>query len=100
MKSRRRIASPQGQKQGIVPGQTGRLEVVKTALSDVCFGSKADILNSSADVRFASIADIRIASDYVRRSSFGNFAILTAILLASSRSNNFAADRRPGSSSK
>src|SRR5262249_32490502 len=32
MKSRRRIASPQGSEQGIVAGQTGRLEVVKTAL--------------------------------------------------------------------
>ena len=35
-----------------------------------------------------------------RLSSSGNFAILTAILRASSRSNNFAADLRPGSSSK
>jgi hypothetical protein len=30
-KSRRRIASPQCSEQGIVAGQTGRLEVVKTA---------------------------------------------------------------------
>jgi hypothetical protein len=34
-KSRRRIASPQGSDQGIVAGQTGRLEVVKTALNNV-----------------------------------------------------------------
>jgi hypothetical protein len=52
MNSRRRIASPQGSKQGIVAGQTGRLEVVKTALSDVRFGSKADIQAPSSDVRF------------------------------------------------
>jgi len=52
MKLRRRIASPQGSKQGIVAGQTGRLEVVKTALSNVCFGSKADIRPKELDVRF------------------------------------------------
>src|SRR6516162_4656825 len=33
MKSRRRIANPRGSKQGIVAGQTSRLEVVKMALS-------------------------------------------------------------------
>src|SRR5215471_10504009 len=43
MKPRRRIASPRGSGQGIVAGQTGRLEVDKTALGDVRFGSKADI---------------------------------------------------------
>jgi hypothetical protein len=43
-KSRRRIASPQCSEQGIiVAGQTGRLEVVKTALSNVRFGSKAPL---------------------------------------------------------
>jgi hypothetical protein len=41
MKSRRRTA--QCSEQGIVAGQTGRLEVVKTALANVRFGSKADI---------------------------------------------------------
>src|SRR5262245_26293938 len=53
------------------------------------------------------IADIKIGSDYVRRAphripyvrwrlnSSGNFAMLTAIRLASSRSNNFAAVLRP-----
>jgi len=35
-----------------------------------------------------------------RLNSSGNFAMLTAIRLASSRSNNFADDLRPGSSSK
>jgi len=39
MKSRRRICLPQGSEQGIVAGQTGRLEVVKTALGNVRFGS-------------------------------------------------------------
>jgi hypothetical protein len=52
MKSRRRIASPQGSEQGIVPGQTGRLEVDKTALSNVRFGSKADIAAFPINVRF------------------------------------------------
>jgi hypothetical protein len=42
-KSRRRIASPQGSDQGIVAGQTGRREVVKTAVRNVRFGSKADM---------------------------------------------------------
>jgi hypothetical protein len=35
-----------------------------------------------------------------RLNSSGNFATFVAILLASSRSNNFAADPRRGSSSK
>ena len=39
MKSRRRICLPQGSEQGIVAGQTGRLEVVKTALGNVRFRS-------------------------------------------------------------
>jgi hypothetical protein len=52
MKSRRRIASPQGSTQGIVAAQTARLEVDKTALSNVRFGSKADILTISRHVRF------------------------------------------------
>jgi hypothetical protein len=43
---------PKAQKQGIVAGQTGRLEVVKTALGDVRFGSKADIASGPLDVRF------------------------------------------------
>jgi hypothetical protein len=52
-KSRRRIASPQCSGQGIiVAGQTGKLEVVKTALSNVRFGSKADIGLPAIDVRF------------------------------------------------
>jgi hypothetical protein len=37
MKSRRRIASPQGSAQGIVAAQTARLEVDKTALGNVRF---------------------------------------------------------------
>jgi hypothetical protein len=36
----------------MVAGQTGRLEVVKLALGNVRFGSKADIHPHSADVRF------------------------------------------------
>src|SRR6516164_4254185 len=52
MNSRRLIASPQGSEQGIVAGQTGRLEVDKTALGDVRFGSKADIEAPPPDVRF------------------------------------------------
>jgi len=52
MKSRRRIATPQGSKRGIVAGQTGRLEVVKTALRNVRFGSKADIEACPRNVRF------------------------------------------------
>jgi hypothetical protein len=43
---------PQGSAEGIVAGQTGRLEVVKTALSNVRFGSKADISVVVIDVRF------------------------------------------------
>src|SRR5262249_35086534 len=54
IKSRRRIASPQGSEQGMVAGQTGRLEVAKTALSNVRFGSKADMAAHSSDVRFTS----------------------------------------------
>jgi hypothetical protein len=52
MKSRRRIASPQGSAQGIVAAQTARLEVDKTALGNVRFGSKADIKLPPIDVRF------------------------------------------------
>src|SRR5262249_46697921 len=52
-KSRRRIASPQCSEKGIiVAGQTGRLEVVKTALSNVRFGSKVDIAQCETNVRF------------------------------------------------
>jgi hypothetical protein len=51
-KSRRRISSPQGSEQGIVAGQTIRLEVVKTALRNVCFGSEADTTLLNFDVRF------------------------------------------------
>ena len=36
----------------------------------------------------------------INRSNLGSFAILTAILLASSLVSNLAAERRPGSSSK
>jgi len=36
----------------IVAGQTGGLEVDKTALGDVCFGSKADIEDGATNVRF------------------------------------------------
>jgi hypothetical protein len=50
MKSRRRTA--QCSEQGIVAGQTGRLEVVKTALANVRFGSKADIVRDQLNVRF------------------------------------------------
>ena len=42
MKSRRLIARPRSERR-IVAGQTGRLEVVKLALGNVRFGSKADI---------------------------------------------------------
>src|SRR5215831_4422319 len=52
MNSRRLIASPQGSEQGIVAGQTGWLEVDKTALGDVRFGSKADIASDQPNVRF------------------------------------------------
>jgi hypothetical protein len=51
----------------------------------------------------AAIAAASIASTpHVRRrlNSSGSFATFAAILRASSRSNNFAADLRPGSSSK
>jgi hypothetical protein len=37
---------------------------------------------------------------YLRASNSGNFATLAAILLASSLVRSFAAERRPGSSSK
>src|SRR6516225_3628490 len=52
MKSRRRIASPQDSKRGIVAGQTGRLEVVTSAVGNVRFGSKADISACPRHVRF------------------------------------------------
>ena len=73
MKSRRRIASPRGSKRGIVAGQTGTLEVVKTALRNVRLGQKqtsphlqpmsalppkADIGTQLRDVRFVPKADI------------------------------------------
>jgi hypothetical protein len=45
-------------------------------------------------------ADHRTPHALWRLNSSGSFAIFTAIRLASSRSNNFAADLRPGSSSK
>jgi hypothetical protein len=35
---------------GIVPGQTGRLEVVRESLGNVRFGSKADILLGLRDI--------------------------------------------------
>src|SRR6516165_4330880 len=47
-------SQPQGSEQGIVAGQTGRLEVDKTALGDVRFGSKADMTLWNCDVHFAS----------------------------------------------
>src|SRR6516164_253174 len=43
---------PPGSKQGIVAGQTGGLEVVKAALSNVRFGSIADICSAKRHVRF------------------------------------------------
>jgi hypothetical protein len=56
------LPAPQGIQQGIVAGETGRLEVVKTALGNVRFGSEADIwvpysITSSAcpSVSFASL---------------------------------------------
>jgi hypothetical protein len=52
MKSRRRIACPKGSEQAIVASQTDRLEVVKTALSNVRFGSEADMARLNFDVRF------------------------------------------------
>jgi hypothetical protein len=52
MNSRRLIATPQGSEQAIVAGQTGWLEVGKTALGDIRFGSKADIEVTCRDVRF------------------------------------------------
>ena len=58
MKSRHRIGSPQGSEQGIVAGQTGRLEVVKTALSDVRFGSKPDIGALASNFRFTPKTDM------------------------------------------
>jgi hypothetical protein len=64
MKSRRRIASPQGgSAQGIVAAQTARLEVDKTALGNVRFGSKADIVkivrSTLAEARERLIAGFR-----------------------------------------
>jgi hypothetical protein len=46
MKSRRRIASPQGSEQGIVAGQTGWPEVVKMALRNVRSTPKSGHRNS------------------------------------------------------
>jgi hypothetical protein len=63
MKSRRRIASPQGSAQGIAAAQTARLEVDKTALGNVRFGSKADIVkivrSTLAEARERLIAGFR-----------------------------------------
>jgi hypothetical protein len=55
MKSRRRIASPQRHGRRHRNGLDLRLEVVKTALCDVRFGSKADIGLLRADVRFTPL---------------------------------------------
>jgi hypothetical protein len=49
---------PLGQRRRIVAGQTGSLEVVKTALSNVRFGSLADIAARLLHVRFTPKADI------------------------------------------
>jgi hypothetical protein len=49
---------PKGSEQGIVAGQTGRLEVDKTALGDLRFGSKADIGARPINVPFTPKADI------------------------------------------
>ena len=43
---------------GIVPGQTGRLEVVRELLGNVRFGSKADMGLPLIDVRLPPKADI------------------------------------------
>src|SRR5262249_3153031 len=45
-------SQPQGSEQGIVAGQTGRLEVDKTALGNGSFGLKADIGRDQLNVRF------------------------------------------------
>src|SRR6516225_3961539 len=45
---------PSQARERIVTGQTGRLEVVKLALGNVRFGSKADIDVCPSDVRFTS----------------------------------------------
>jgi hypothetical protein len=49
---RRFIVSPRLRTEGIVTGQTGRLEAVRLALGNVRFGSKADIGARPRDVRF------------------------------------------------
>ena len=86
MKSRRRIAKPpKAQKQGIVAGQTGSLEVVKTAIRNVRFGSKADIEARPINVRFTPESGHRNRpAYYLRRTSSGSLAIFAAIRRASS----------------
>jgi hypothetical protein len=65
MNSRRFIAPPRPRSR-IVAAGTGRLEVAKTALGNVRFGSKADIPACSADVRFTPKRDIAGRNDHVR----------------------------------
>src|SRR5215472_10046948 len=66
MNSRRLIASPQGSEQSIVAGQTGRLEVDKTALGDVRFGSLTDIGDVRAMSALLPKADIGTQTRDVR----------------------------------
>jgi len=58
----------------IVAGQTGSLEVVKMALSNVCFGSKADIGLAAADVRYPPKADIDEHDCHVRFVPIGDMS--------------------------
>src|SRR5262249_47340128 len=58
MTNSRRFIAPPRPRSRIVANETGRLEVVKTALGNVRFGSKADIRVYPRDVRFTSKADI------------------------------------------
>src|SRR5262245_66283591 len=63
MNSRRLIAPPRTQDQGIVPCQTSKL---KGGVKNVRFGSKADSCSAQAHVCFGSKADMCGANQHVR----------------------------------
>jgi len=58
----RRLISPSQAGEWIVAGQTSGLEVVKTALRNVRFGSKGDMRLRSSDVRFSPKSRHRLSA--------------------------------------
>ena len=81
----------------IVAGQTSSLEVVKMALSNVCFGSKADVTLLNFDVRFtpesghgsaviacplwAMCGRLRVGKDFLHERSIGRCSHVFGLLM-------------------